>query len=70
MSTRLGLHILPKLGDLSNPNKWRGIALGNIIAKLISYIIATRLTQHINTLGIDKNVAVCLEKEALMQHLH
>ena len=34
--TRLGLCILPKSGDLSNPNKWRGIALGNIIAKIIS----------------------------------
>ena len=52
--TRLGLCILPKSGDLSNPNKWRGIALGNIIAKIISSIIATRLTQHINTFGIDE----------------
>ena len=52
--TRLGLCILPKTGDLSNPNKWRGIALGNIIAKLISSIIATRLTMHINTFGIDE----------------
>jgi hypothetical protein len=34
--TRLGLCILPKTGDLSNPNKWHSIALGNIIAKLIS----------------------------------
>ena len=52
--TRLGLCILPKTGDLSNPNKWRGIALGNIIAKVISSIIATRLTLHINTFGIDE----------------
>ena len=52
--TRLGLCIHPKTGDLSNPNKWRGIALGNIIAKTISSIIVTRLTQHINTFGIDE----------------
>ena len=52
--TRLGLCILPKTGDLSNPNKWRGIALGNVIAKLISSIIAARLTMHINTFGINE----------------
>jgi hypothetical protein len=52
--TRLGLCILPKTGDLSNPNKWRGIALGDIAAKLISSIIATRLTKHIATFGIDE----------------
>ena len=52
--TRLGLCILPKSGNLSNQNKWRGISLGNIIAKLISSIIATRPTKHINTFGIDK----------------
>ena len=34
--TGLGLCIRPKTGDLSNPNKWHSIALGNIIAKLIS----------------------------------
>ena len=52
--TRLGLCILPKSGDLSNPNKWQGITLSNIITKLISSIIATQLTQHINTFGIDE----------------
>ena len=37
-----------------NPNKWQGTALGNIIAKLISSIIATKLTQHNNTFGNDE----------------
>jgi hypothetical protein len=41
---KLGFSILPKSGDLSNPNKWRGIALGDIAAKCVSSIIATRLT--------------------------
>ena len=34
--TKLGLTILPKTGALTNPNKWRGIDLGDIAAKTIS----------------------------------
>jgi hypothetical protein len=41
---QIKLSILPKKGDLSDPNKWRGIALGDIAAKCISSIIATQLT--------------------------
>ena len=52
--TKLGLCILPKTGDLSNLNKWRGITLGDIAAKLISSIIATRLTKHIATFSMDE----------------
>ena len=63
MFTRLGLCILPKTGDLLNPNKWQGIALGNIIAKLISSNIATRLTKHINTYGIDKQCGCLFVKQ-------
>ena len=62
--TLLDLYILPKTGDLSNPNKWRGIALGNIIAKLIASIIATRLTQHINTFYIDEQCGCLFGKES------
>ena len=39
---------------INHPSKWRGIALGNIAAKLISLIIPTRLTKHIATFGMDK----------------
>ena len=46
--------MIPKTGDLSNPNKWRGIALGDIVAKSISSIIAHRLTQHLCTFGMDE----------------
>ena len=49
----IGLSVLPKKGDLSNPNKWRGIALEDIAAKCISSILALRLTKHLNTFGID-----------------
>ena len=46
------LKIIPKKGDLSDPNKWRGIALLDICSKIISSIIASRLgdyfTQHGN----------------------
>ena len=52
--TLIKLSILPKKGDLLNPNKWRGIALGDIIAKIISSIIATRLTKHLSNFGMDE----------------
>jgi Reverse transcriptase (RNA-dependent DNA polymerase) len=42
------------MGDLSDPNKWHGIALGDITAKCISSIIATRLTKYLTTFGIDE----------------
>ena len=51
---QIQLSILPKKGDLSDPNKWRGIALGDIAAKCISSIIATRLTKYLTTFGIDE----------------
>jgi Reverse transcriptase (RNA-dependent DNA polymerase) len=44
----------PKSGDLSNPNKCRGIALGDIAAKCVSSIIATRLSQHLVSFGMDR----------------
>jgi hypothetical protein len=33
---QIKLCLLPKKGDLSNPNKWRGIALGDIASKCVS----------------------------------
>ena len=39
---------------MSNQNKWRGIELGSLAAKLILSIIATRLTKHIATFGMDE----------------
>jgi Reverse transcriptase (RNA-dependent DNA polymerase) len=53
---------LPKTGDLSNPNKWRGIALGDIAAKCISSIIATRLTQHLVSFGMDEQCGSIYKK--------
>jgi hypothetical protein len=51
---QIKLSVLPKKGNLSDPNKWRGIALGNITAKCISSIIATQLTKYLTTFGINK----------------
>ena len=39
---------------MSNQNKWKGIALGDIVGILISSIRATRLTKHIETFGMDE----------------
>jgi hypothetical protein len=51
---QIKLSILPKKGDLADPNKWRGIALGDIAAKCISSIIASRLTKYLSEFGIDE----------------
>ena len=37
------LKILPKKGDLSNPNNWRGINLLDVVSKVISIVITNRL---------------------------
>jgi hypothetical protein len=58
----LKLSILPKSGNLSNPNKWRRIALGDMAAKCISSILASRLTKHLMTFGIDEQYGSLLGK--------
>ena len=45
------LKVLPKKGDLSDPNKWRGIALLDICSKIIGSIIANRLSDLFLKLG-------------------
>ena len=40
------LRLLPKSGDLSNPNNWRGITLLAVIAKLFCSVLSNRLTSH------------------------
>ena len=52
--TKLGLTILPKKGDLTDTNNYRGIALGDICAKIISSIITTRLTKYLQKIGIEE----------------
>jgi hypothetical protein len=59
---QIKLSILPKKDDLANPNKWRGIALGDIAAKCISSIIATRLTKYLAKFGIDKQFGSLFSK--------
>ena len=52
--TKLGLIILPKKEDLSDTNDYRGIALGDICAKIIPSIIRTRLTKYLQKIGIEE----------------
>jgi len=37
------LKILPKKGDLTDPNSWRGIALQEVVSKVLSCIISERM---------------------------
>jgi len=59
---QIKLSILPKKGDLADPNKWRGIALGDIAAKCVSSIIATRLTKYLSEFGIDEQCGSLFNK--------
>ena len=56
------LTILPKSGDLSNPNKWRGIALLDICSKAVSSIAATRLANHLKSFGIEEQAGSTPDK--------
>jgi hypothetical protein len=47
------LKLLPKKGDLSDPNSWRGIALLDLLSKIISSIITTRLNNHLSHFNRD-----------------
>ena len=44
---------LPKKGDLSQANNWRGICLGDALARIFSSILTARLNQVIKTEGIE-----------------
>lgn len=48
------MSVLPKKGDLSDPNKWRGISLLSVASKLVSSIVATRLGKHFLEVGLDE----------------
>ena len=45
------LKILPKKGDSSNPNNWRGINLLDVVSKLMSIIINTRNQEALKKYG-------------------
>ena len=49
---RGSLKILPKKGDLANPNNWRGINLLDVTSKVISIVITSRLQSALNIEGI------------------
>ena len=48
------MSLLPKKGDLSNPNKWRGISLLCVASKIVSSVLATRLGKHFLDIGLDE----------------
>ena len=48
------LKVLPKSGDLSSPNKWRGIAMTDVTAKLNACIINARLQQILEKNGMEE----------------
>ena len=43
---------VPKIGDLSDPNTWRGVILMNIRSKVFSSILCARLFQVIKKHGV------------------
>ena len=51
---RIGrLKLLPKKGDLTDPNKWRGIMLLNVASKIISSVISRRLQNVLRLHGLE-----------------
>ena len=51
---RIGrLKLLPKKGDLKNPNSWRGIMLLDISGKLVASIISERLQVLLHQHGME-----------------
>jgi hypothetical protein len=59
---QIKLCVLPKKGDLSDPNKWRGIALGDIASKRVSSVIAHGLAKHLRSFGVDKRHGSIFDK--------
>jgi hypothetical protein len=47
------IRLLPKSGDLSNPNNWRGMALLAMIAKLFCSVLSNRMTSHMQVIGLE-----------------
>jgi hypothetical protein len=49
------LRLLPKSGDLGNPNNWRGITLLAVIAKLFcsARVLSNRMTSHMQVIGLE-----------------
>ena len=45
------MKILPKRSDLSNPNNWRGINLHDVVSKLMSIVLTSRLQIILEEIG-------------------
>jgi hypothetical protein len=46
--------LLPKFGDLSDPNKWRGITLMDVCSKIFSVILTARAQKLLSKCGIKQ----------------
>ena len=55
------LKILPKKGDLSNPNNWREINLQDVISKVVSIVITSRLQSTLEKFGTPLQFGSCPE---------
>ncbi len=65
------LRLLPKSGDLSNPNNWRGITLLAVIAKLVCSVLSNRMTSHMQVIGLEAQCGFMPGKSTIdAGHLH
>ena len=55
------LKILPKKGDLFNPNNWRGINLLDVVSKVVSIVITSRLQSALEKFGTPLQFGSCPE---------
>eukprot|EP00978_Attheya_sp_CCMP212_P018863 scaffold52116_cov40-Attheya_sp.AAC.1 len=59
---------LPKGGDISDPNRWRGVCLSDIACKIQSSIISARLLEHLSEVGIENQFG-CIPKKGCIDAL-
>ena len=58
------LKILPKKGDLSDPNNWRPIMLLDVLQKIMSSLIAQRLQDLLKVVGIEEQYGFLINRDA------
>jgi len=56
------LKLLPKKGDLSNPNNWRGIMLLDVAGKIVASIISERLQALLQKVGVESQNGFMLRR--------
>ena len=56
------LKILPKKGDLSDPNSWRGIMLLDAASKILSSILSERLQDLLREEGLEEQCGFTVKR--------